>query len=388
MERTTRWWMAAVLAAISGLAACKDQKVDLAAVPLESGQFGALMVSSQGEALLPIVQRNESGQPTAVTGALWMDGKGTSALVELDPATGLPTRTVYGDFIVLFSNWSSDRTTVDIARIYPPTGFVEIRRQVPIQAQATTGALTAAATCLPDCPSYEATTAELLKVTGLGLSIGTCLAAGALSWGAMLLPCTGAVVSAAKMASSEDSWLNGTLERAGKMLTGVDIVQCLGGDPGGCTSLFLDFAAKEVEKEAKVVEQAQQVVDQTEGLLRVPDGPAGIQSGEPPDCIDRYECTPGAYLPCYPEGTKQCDTDCTWGDCPKPKPEPSGMTQCSDNVPTCNCSHFQACVTMGASGACTGWYKTSAGNFYCASCSNCTAAAANATHACCPETVQ
>lgn len=64
------------------------------------------------------------------------------------------------------------------------------------------------------------------------------------------------------------------------------------------------------------------------------------------------------------------------------------MTQCSDSVATCDCTRFQSCVTMSAAGSCTGWYKTSAGNFYCASCSNCTAAAANATHACCPEHVQ
>jgi hypothetical protein len=376
----------AVLAA-TALAACGEGRVELAAVPVDSGRFGAMVVSSEGEQLLPVVARDPLGTVTALTGAVWMDGKGASAVVDLDPATGLPTRTVMGDYIVLFSHWSADRTTADMARIYGPTGYAEVYRGVRLDAgiAAEAGRLTAAATCLPDCPSKERTTAELIKLAGLGLSIGTCAVATGISWGAALLPCSGVVVSSAKMLTGDESWLNAPLERAGKFLKGVDILQCLAADPGACVSLALDQASGEYEKKAAVEERYQALVKEADDRLMMPGMPAGLVSGSPPVCDDAYECTPGNYLPCYPEGTKQCKEDCHWGDCPKPTPAPSGMTQCSGAQPSCQCT-FEACATVTTSGHCTGWYKSSAGNFICASCQDCTGAAQALTSACCPDT--
>lgn len=317
-NRSLLWSLVVIPALLSG--ACGEDKTELAAVPTD-GQFGALMVSSAGERLLPVVARDASGQPTAVTGALWVDGTGNSVYVELDPATGLPSRTVLGDFVVLFSNWTPDGTTADVARIYGPTGFVEVRRGVRLSEgdAATPGRLSSAATCLPDCPSRERTIAELLKVAGLGLSVGTCGLAAGLTWGAMLLPCSGAVVAAAKLVSAEDSWLNAPLGRAGNLLKGVDILQCLGGDPSGCVSLALDQASGEFEKQASTVEKYDALVRDANDRLMNGELPSGVVSGSPPSCIDRYECTPGSYLPCL-QGTRQCGPDCTWPECPRREP--------------------------------------------------------------------
>jgi len=300
------------------LAACGTTKIEVAAVPVDSGKFGALLVSSEGEQLLPVVTRDASGQATAVTGALWMDGNGNSAYVDLDPLTGLPTRTVFGDFVLLFSNWSADHTTADVARIYGPTGYVEVMRGVRVGdgVAATAGKLTAAATCLPNCPSTRQTVAELLKVAGLGLSIGTCGVASAVSWGAMLLPCSGVVVSAAKMVSGEESWLNAPLSRAAGFLKAVDILQCVSGDASGCLSLELDTAAGQLEKEAATVDKYPELVQAAEDRMMNGALPGGVLSGSPPACIQSYECTPGAYLPCLAGGTRQCGQDCTWPECP------------------------------------------------------------------------
>jgi hypothetical protein len=320
------------------LAACGiDGTPELAAIPLASSPFGALMVSEKGETLMPVVARDPSGRATGVSAALWMDGTGNSAYVEMDLVTGRPTRTVMGDFIVLFSNWRENGTVVDIARIYGPTNYAEVFRGVRVvqEPAAEAGRLTAAATCLPDCPSTERTVAELLKVTALGLSIGTCGVAVGISWGAALLPCTGVVVSSAKMLTGEEAWVNAPLDRAGRLLTAVDALQCLGGDPGGCVSLMLEGASNEVAKAAATVEKYAALEQDANDRLMNPQAAPGLVSGSPPDCIDSYLCTPGAYLPCYPEGTKQCQPDCTWTQCPKPRPSGGTCSPVTDGPSAC-----------------------------------------------------
>ena len=104
-----------------GLSCGEEGGADLAAVPMAKGEFGALLASRDGDQLLPIVTRNASEEPIAVTGVVWMDAQGSSMVVDLDADTGLPTKAVFGDFIVLFANWSGDGTTADVARIYGPT---------------------------------------------------------------------------------------------------------------------------------------------------------------------------------------------------------------------------------------------------------------------------
>jgi len=302
------------------LGACGGEGgTELAAVPLAEGPFGAMLASSTGEQLLPLVDRDGDGNPTAVSGALWMNADGTSLVVELDRATGLPRKAVFGDFIVLFSNWTEDGTTADVARIYGPTGFIEIQRGLKVREvePAVPGRLTSAVTCLPNCPSRERTQAELLKAAGLGLSLVSCGLASAATWGAMLLPCSGAVVSGAKMATEQDSWLNAPLERAGRLLSGIDILQCLGGDPSGCVSAAIERATGEKEKAAAREEAYQALVQAADDRLMNGEIPSGYREGNPPECLQSYQCTPGLTLNCIEGGTKTCQADCSWGDCPR-----------------------------------------------------------------------
>lgn len=307
---------------VLALASCGgDDGPELAAVSLDDQEFGAMLVGSDGEQLLPIVSRNESFEPTAVTGAVWMNADGSSIVVELDPVTGLPSKVVLGDYIVLFANWNADGTVADVARIYGPTGYMEILRGIQVreaepEPEPEPGVVESAATCLPNCPSTERTQAELLKVAGIGLSMATCGVAAAATWGAMLLPCSGLVVSSAKMLTPEETWLNATLERAARLLSGIDILQCLGGDLSGCVSAALERASGERQKAAEREEAYQALVQAANDRLMNPMIPSGYEEGAPPACIDNYACTPGLTLNCIEGGTKTCLDDCAWGSCP------------------------------------------------------------------------
>lgn len=348
-----------------------DDGPDLAAVPLAKGEFGALLAGSDGEQLLPIVTRNASEEPTAVTGAVWMNAEGSSIVVDLDPDTGLPSKAVLGDYIVLFANWSEDGKTADVARIYGPTGYLEILRNQPIGAtpppgfdgDGPRGLVTSAATCLPNCPSKERTQAEMLKAAGVGLSLATCAVAAFTGWAAMALPCAGTVVSGAKMVTPEDSWLYAPLERAEKLMNGIDILQCGGADVGSCFSLVLGRAAGEREQAAAREEAYQALVQSANDRLMNGEIPSGYQEGEAPQCIDHYACTPGLTLNCIEGGTKTCQADCTWGECPR-KTGGGGGGGCSvpgDGESVCAALVQQVeAQCAGSGGRIVGWTKSKA----------------------------
>lgn len=350
------------------VAACgEDDGAQLASVPLTEGQFGALLAGSDGEQLLPVVLRNEHGEPTAVTGAVWMDADGSSMVLDLDPETGLPLKLVFGDFIVLFSNWNEAGTLADVARIYGPTGYIQILRRQPIgvlmpDASSPSGMVTSAVTCLPDCPSKERTQAELLKAAGVGLSMASCGLAAVASWGAMLLPCAGTVVSGARMVTPEDSWLHAPLERAEKLLNGIDILQCGGLDLGSCFSVVLGRAAGEREQAAAREEAYQALVQDANDRLMNGEIQSGWEQGTVPECDNHYKCTPGLTLNCIEGGSKTCLPDCTWSDCPKPSG--GGGGSCSvpgDGDSVCAGLIKQVEAQCAASGGrIVGWTKSKA----------------------------
>jgi len=387
-----------VAVATAGFGCGQDNSARVAAVPQASGKFGALMVSTEGQMLLPIVSRD--GDNDRIVGAMFRDASGTSVTLFLDSVTGLPSKTVLGDFVLLFSNWDTIGKKVDIARIYAPTGYIEIFRDVKLDpgslgsasspgepAPSLPGELSSSLTCFPACESDEKNFRELLKVAGLGLSIGGCGVATAISWGAMALPCAGLLVSTATMVVGDEEWL-GNLEEMGNILGAVQVFQCGMGGAESCVAVAVDLAGNSLDLDSKTVEQDDGLIFTAQAALDNPEAPAGIVQGTAPTCLDHYECTPGAYMPCYPEGVKQCNQDCTWSSCPStkpdPEPDPGGTTTCSPNAPVCNCGTFKSCVTMSGSTCVQAFYKTSAGNFVCASCSNCTGAATSATQACCP----
>jgi hypothetical protein len=352
---------------------------------MESGRFGAMIAASDGTMMLPLVDRDMSGNVTRVNGALWMGAEGIQIGVLLDDE-GMPTRTVMGNLILLFDNWDRSAGTVDIAMLYGPSGYVEVFRKVQIPEMVswqTSGVVMSAMTCFPACDTDLRNLSEMLKIGFTALSIGGCVAATVGTWGAMALPCAGALVSAVALVTPEDLWLE-DVEQVGRILALTDAAQCTRGDVGGCVSFFGSVATEAMDLvDGTLASQAPTIAFAQETLAQ-PEGPAGLIEGSRPACANDYECTPGAYLPCYPEGTKQCGEDCRWGSCPKPEPEPSGKVTCSDSSPICECT-VQSCVSYSMSGCNAAWYKTSKGNFNCDGCGSCNAAATAAIAACCPK---
>lgn len=372
---------------LAGVGCGDDDSSFVAAVTNDSGRFGAIMASSDGDLMLPLVLRGTFGEPIAAVGALWMKAEGTRIAVLVD-AEGLPTHAVMGDLIVLFSNWDHAAGTVDLAAIFGFTQYVEVFRDVPVPGlkggATASGVVTSAMTCFPACDSDLRNLSELLKIGGTAFAIGGCIAATVGTWGAMALPCAGALVSAATLVMPDDLWLEDT-ENLGRALALTDALKCTRGALGECVSFFNTVATEVMDQVDSTLLVQKPTIDIAWAALEEPTEPEGVIQGTAPTCPKDYECTPGAYLPCYPEGTKQCREDCRWGDCPKPFKEPDGMTQCSDNVPTCECSLMQACATVSMSGSCVAWYKTSVGNFKCAACDDCSAAAQAVANACCPD---
>jgi len=299
---------------------------NVGAVLQTTGPFGALMVGKGGEMLLPIVDRDASGNATKVTGALYMNNDtGTSAVVYLGD-DGKPTKTVMGDYILLFSNWSANGTTVDIAKIYTPTNYIEVFKGVSVnaniaakEAKRKVSSDIAQMTCLPKCGNDTKTLAELVKVAGLGISLGLCVPATTLSLGAMAIPCAGLVVSTASFVMGDEAWLGIQGMEAGFLA--MDTAQCIGANVASCVSTFLgvgsqilDIYGKELVNNSNLVNTASLFVsdpNQHSGVVQQGGGLPSVPSGE-------YECTPGGamhYVPCLLAGVRECQNDYTWGPC-------------------------------------------------------------------------
>ena len=296
---------------------------DVAAVLQSTGSFGALMVGEDGEMLLPIVDRDASGNATKITGALWINNvSGTSVVVYLGD-DGKPMKAVMGNYILLFSNWSADGNTADIAKIYTPTNYIEVfkRRSVNanLAANRSVSPAIAAATCFPACDTDTKNLAELLKIAGLGISVGACGVATTVSLGAMALPCAAVIVTTASLVVGNETWL-GNLERAGDILGAVDVFQCVLLDPVACISAAIDMSSRTFGLLDLTLDGNSGLVTTANIFLSNPSQPSGVvqQGGGLPSCPGIYECTPGgamSYLPCYPEGVRQCGASCTWGPC-------------------------------------------------------------------------
>lgn len=323
----------------------------VAAVTKSTGAFGGLMVNDQGEALMPLVSRDVSGTATGITGALWSDASGASVTVYLDD-NGLPEKTVMGDFIILFSSWDATAQTVDVAVVYAPTGLIQVFKGVTVDPQ-TLGTDTAAplksmdaskATCFPACDSDTANLAALIKLAGLGVSVGGCGVGIAVSWGALALPCAGVIVSTATLVVDDEVWLN-SLEKTSSVLTAIDAFKCTLGDAEGCVGAALEIGGSMVAATDTTLSDNGTHV--TDANIFLQDPSAGSLSGDvvsgttPTGCVlsSSYECTEGSFLPCFTGGTKTCGSDCKWGACP---------ASSSGDVAT-----FDGTYTGGYSGSCT-----------------------------------
>lgn len=316
------------------------------AVSQDSGRFGVMMVSFSGETLLPIMDR--SGLQPKLAGALWTDEEGGSVAIYLGD-DGLPSRVVWGDYVLLFTNWDAAAKTVDIAKVYTPKNHIEIYREVVIADQYA-GLLTeqnasaSKSTCFPACDTDLKNLAELVKFAGLGISLGACGVAIPVSLGAMLLPCSGVVVASASIVVGDESWLD-NLDKTGNVLTSIDLFKCAFSDVGSCVSLAVDLSGKALDAADGVLNDNEPVIDAADIFLADPNQHTGVaqQGFGINSCpTNDYQCTPGAYLPCYPEGTKQCAANCKWPACPVPvvEAEPTNTDDtgcfCEDGVTSCS----------------------------------------------------
>jgi hypothetical protein len=375
-----------------GLMSCGEESGKVAAMPVDEGAFGSLAVDDDGNRLMTMVARDGEGRATEVTGALWMNARGESLMVSLDPVTNLPDRMVVGGFVLLFSDWRwhGDWGLADVARIHVASGFIDVHRDVVMGDPPThPRSIQSALTCFPACSTDDQNFSELLKIAGLGISIGACGVATGISWGAAAIPCAGLVVSSAKMVVSDEKWL-GWMDKVGPLLLGIDILGCIGGNYADCIQVQLSLASDDLDEHVQTMNEAEPFIGIATAWLDTPGLPEGVVQGEEPGCIDQYQCEPGHFLPCYPEGVRECLADCTWGPCPEEeKPEepdiPNGGAQCSEPSAMCECSLYQACVTWSGTRCTSAFYRTSRGDFKCASCSNCAAAVNASIQACCPR---
>ena len=288
-------------------------------------EFGAMMLGKSGEILAAMTETDGSGNVIGLTGAVWVDINGGSVTVYLGD-DGLPTKAVIGDFILLFSNWDMDAQTVDVAKVYTPTGYIEIFKGVDISSVSGNLAAKLYAanevvkdTCFPTCETDLKNLSELLKVAGLGLSLGGCAVATTVSLGAAALPCAGLLVGTASILVGDEWWLN-NLDVAGDILFATDIFGCATGDVGSCVSVAVEDAARVGDIADRALNSNDTLVNNANIFLTNPATPSGVAdggSGAPPSCASTGECSPGSFVPCW-EGVKQCGADCTWGTCYEP----------------------------------------------------------------------
>lgn len=303
----------------------------VAAVARSTGTFGALMVNDEGEMLLPLVDKDPITGKKQLSGALWSDATGGNVAVYFD-SKGLPTKTVWGDYVLLFSNWDTVKGTVDIANVFAPNGYIKLFKSVQVNPQdmqkwnaaatasssgSSVTTTTTKATCFPACDSDTKNLAELIKFGALGISVGACGVATTVSLGAMALPCAGLIISTASVVMSDETWLNNT-EKTSGILTGIDAFKCALGSAESCISAALDVSSKTIEGIDTMLADDSGLITTADTFLTAPTMSTGVaqQGSGTLTCASAYQCTPGAYMPCYPEGVKQCGSSCTWGACP------------------------------------------------------------------------
>ena len=331
---------------------------DVGAVLQTSDPFGALMVGgTAGEMLLPIVDRDVSGNPTKITGALYMNNATGNSAVVYPGEDGRPAKTVMGDFILLFSNWSANGGTVDIAIIYTPTSYIEVLKGVNVNANIAANNADRKVspikpmTCLPVCGNDTQTLADLLKFSGLLISDGLCVVAIPASLATMALPCTGAAVATASFLMGDEAWLGIQGMEAGFLA--MHAAECVGTNALSCVALFSGVGSQVLDIYAKELNDNSTLVDTAFTALTDPDQPSGVVQpggGLPAVPSGEYECTPGGamqYEACLVGGVRQCRSDYTWSPC-APVPV-CGNGKCESGETSFNCPSEPPRLQGGAS---------------------------------------
>jgi hypothetical protein len=295
---------------------------------LNTGPFGALMVNTNGEMLLPMVARDASGNATQITGALWSNASGGSAAVYVD-SNGLPTQAIMGDFILLYSNWNTSAHTADIALIYTPTNYISVFKGISVEKisshvaaklRASNESNTSTDWCWPTCSSDAENSAQAVKAASeiidtalCGGSIfctvttGTCL-------GFVAPACAGMIVGAASLVDGNEPWV----QSASDVSDAMGVLGCASLDPLDCTTAALDVEGQIFDVMAATQNNSSALIATGDAYLTNATTPSGVvQNGSGlPSFPSTFQCTPGTYAPCYPDNlVTQCSANGVWGSC-------------------------------------------------------------------------
>lgn len=344
----------------------------IAGVSQSSGAFSGIIVTKGGEVLAPMVARDASGAPTRLTGLVYASPDGLGITVHLG-ADGLPTDLVVGDYILLFHGWDTAKGTVDLAKIYAPTSRIEIFRGVKDAAitdlasgiAPASGDVALASTCWPRCDSAKKNLAMTFEIAALALSASACAVATSASFEALLLPCTGALFHAASVLGGDEPWLEDA-ENAGLVLAGIG---CLEANILDCTAGAYAFIGNVMSNADKERQTYPQIFTDGNTMLADPKQGSGLaRNGAAPLCTGQYECSPGSYMPCYPDGTRTCGTSCAWGACPVSSGGCPGVVDCASGTHQVGCD----CVpnSTGGGGTCSNGEPCTGSGHVCCQCAD------------------
>ena len=156
----------------------------MAASKSPDSRFGVVIAHENGEKVGGQTEAGDAGKIQKVTGAAYISPGGGSAVVFAGD-DGLPRRTVFGDVVVLYANYTS--STVDVAIV--ANGAYKVARAVPVDAdilaaleslppQLTASAVPSVLTFSPAAVSTSLELAITSKLAGALLSAAGCSAVG------------------------------------------------------------------------------------------------------------------------------------------------------------------------------------------------------------------
>jgi hypothetical protein len=335
--------------------------------------LGAVMLNDEGQTLVPRASFDSEGKISDFSGAIYNDLSGGNVTVTLDPSTHLPSTLVLGKYIYLFSGWDLAKNTVNMTEVYPDNQWISSKQNLDIGSSLSLSkpalALSSedklgAGSCVFDnsCPSTEKKLAELFRVGSLAVSVTACIAYAGGTAGLGLFACSNALLAEAKFLIGNENWLH-KVEKLSTVLLAANAYRCGAGiDVGACLEVLIDL-------ENHILQQDDETLSKNENLLTSAWAfPLGTSQGtQPAQCPNSAAalCSPGSFLPCIDGGSKQCQSDCSWGSCPSDTSSSSSSSTSGSSGSSSSGgsttsgsssgnSPFQGSYTASYSGTCVG----------------------------------
>lgn len=220
---------------------------------------------------IPIVAIHEDGDvigvlsnssQTEVTGAVLMPASGPDLTVWLGD-DGLPKTVSVNGFTILFEKWNGSE--VDVA-VISPNGEIEIIRGIEHGMGDQLSELSGLSKSTLQ-KSVDLTLLQSLRIAGLIIQIGVCLAGLITTAGTLLpaiaIPCGLAILSVVALILDNTSLMNSS-EAFGVLAS---IIGCSAQDAVACVSLMVSIASAAVAKAESDVESVNDEVDVAGGAL-------------------------------------------------------------------------------------------------------------------------